>query len=803
MERLCFDTRLPREERMFDFAWSFALTDSLKIPAEDTQWRGVQLPHDWSTDYPVDEHAPSCGSGGYARTGIGWYCKDFTLETIPGGRVTLLFEGVYMNSEVYVNGVRIGGHCYGYTPFELEITPALKVGENRLLVRVDNSAQPNSRWYTGSGITRNVHLCHTQQVHAARYGLGVITQSLAESTAKIQASLRLLAPTCLDADVRVELTVLDPLGVPCASAEVYKRFCASATLLCDMDIAAPKRWDVETPVLYTLLAKVYEGGRLTDQVGTRFGLREIAFDAGQGFLLNGRKLLLNGVCLHHDGGCVGAAVPPQIWKRRLEKFRDMGVNALRFSHNPPDSALLDLADDMGFVVMDEAFDEWHTMKGKQFGSNTHESRGYCEYFDENWREDMSAMILRDRNHPSIIMWSIGNEVCEQVTEDGAQYAKMLAGLCHSLDPTRPITQACDQMKAEPYAVPDAFLRQLDIVGVNYVDRWRERTETFFDEEKLEHPQWLFLGTEDIAVNGKRGDYRIKTEESVWGRTPYYAKMLKAEKLWKYNRTRKFVLGSFMWTGIDYHGECFWPQKGASAGVLDTCGFEKDGYYFYQSIWRKDIAVLYLCPHLNTDQDTDAAVYPLVCYSNCPTVELLVDGKSYGMKAYEFPNQGMTKHWAHFDKPLSPITTNDLHLAWDIPYGAKEITAIGRDLAGSEIMRRTLTRASSPAMLEITPLADRVPADGRAVIEITFALKDANGVTVPDDDRLIALGVEGAELLGMDNGDPDCHILYRAGSRPTYCGLAYALLRAPQAAGEIRVHVEADGLPGQTLILYAE
>lgn len=789
-----------RESVFFGFDWEFALTDSLDAPGDGTQWRSVQLPHDWSTDYPVDEKAPSCGSGGYARCGIGWYRKRFEVLLHPGEVYSALFEGIYMNADLWLNGTWIGNHIYGYTSFEIPFGSLLRSGTNELLVRVDNSHQPGSRWYTGSGITRNVYLRRCQDVHVRTWGVQVTTPRVEDESALVEVRTSVLGGHRASR-VRVETVLVDPEGRE--SARVCSEIPGKPEMLAvqELTVTGPRRWDLKTPCLYRACTRVFDGEKLMDEVETPFGIRELAFDAVHGFMLNGRKVILQGVCLHHDGGCLGAAVPREVWERRLEKLREMGVNALRMSHNPPDPDLLDLADTMGFCVMDEAFDEWHTMKGKEFGSNTHASRGYSEWFDTCFRADMTAMIERDRNHPSIIMWSIGNEVREQIMEDGWKYARKLAGLCHSLNSTRPVTQACDMVKAEPEMAHEDFLEQLDIVGVNYTDRWRERTETFYEEEKMEHPDWLLLGSEDISVNGARGDYRLKTESSVWGRTAYYAKSLKAEKLWKFIRTRPYVMGSFMWTGIDYLGECFWPDKGAGAGVLDTCGYPKDGFYFYQSQWRKDIPVLHVFPHLNLPLEK-GTVYPVVAYTNCPTVELLVDGVSHGVKAYEFPNQGMTKQWPHFEHPMAPITTNDLHLSWDVAWGARELTAIGRDLEGNEIARQVIRPVGEAVRVHLQ--ADRVslPADGRSVVQLEICLKDAEGRTVMDQDRVVSLQVEGGTLLGMDNGLASDHTMYRAGQRSTFRGLAYAVVRAPRECGTIRLRLCAEGLPEEILEISA-
>lgn len=791
MEHYFETATFPRSRAFFCFDWEFALTDSLDRPEDYTPFRPVQLPHDWSVDYPLDEGAPSCGSGGYARCGIGWYRKKFCIHPLPQELYSLYFEGVYMNCDLWVNDHYAGGHVYGYTSFEKDITPFLRDGENELLLRVNNSHQPGSRWYTGSGITRNVYLQRHQKLHVRTHGVQIITPEISDikATVEIRTDIRGGTEGC---ELRVENVMIAPGGRECAQGCVSLSAREKMTATQTLTILDPLRWDIDTPRLYRMVTRIYNGEKLADEVYTTFGIREIAFNNTNGFLLNGRKVIFQGVCLHHDGGCLGAAVPMEVWRRRLQKLKNMGCNALRMSHNPPDPALLNLADEMGFCVMDEAFDEWHTMKGKEFGSNTHESRGYSEWFDTCAREDMTAMVERDRNHPSIVMWSIGNEVREQVMPDGWKYARMLAGLCHSLDSTRPITQACDMVKAEPVPAYTEFLEQLDIVGVNYADRWRERTETFFEEEKMEHPDWLLLGTEDVSVGGSRGDYRMQVADSVWGRSLYYAKSLKAEKLWKFIRTRPYVMGSFMWTGIDYLGECFWPDKGSSSGVLDTCGYPKDGYYFYQSQWRKDIPVLHVFPHLNINLE-EGQIYPVVAYTNCPTVELLADGISYGVKSYEFPNQGMTKEWPHFDHPIVPITTNDLHLAWDIPAGAKELIAIGRDLEGNEIARKAIRQTGPADMLSVTCDQTALPADGRSVAQLEITLLDEKGNLVPDQDIPVSLHIEGGELLGMDNGLPSDHTPYRSESRHTYRGLAFAVIRAPRNPGSIRVCVTAEGL----------
>ena len=781
----------PRMERSFNLGWEFALTDRMDFPEDDLDFRPVQLPHDWSVDYEVQADAPSCGSGGYARTGIGWYRKVFDFAPEAGRESALLFDGVYMNCDIWVNRKHAGHHVYGYTSFEVKLTAFLREGENEILVRVDNSSQPNSRWYSGSGITRKVTWIGHGPAHIPLWGV-CVRSTVTDNRAEVQVLTEIRNPERKE-DLSLLVRILDPAGK--TAAEIRKPVSAAPgqTVRQTAVLQDPALWDLSHPVLYRAEAFLVRGEEILDDCRVPFGIRTILFTAENGFLLNGRKEIMKGVCLHHDGGGVGAAVPPAVWERRLKKLKEMGCNALRCSHNPPDPALLRLADEMGFVVMDEAFDEWRHMKGKEFGSNTHESRGYSEWFDSCWREDVCSMIRRDRNHPSIVMWSAGNEIPEQITEDGPELLKEIAGLCHALDPTRPVTAACDQMKAEPMPASEAFLNGMDLVGVNYADRWRERTETFWTEEKTEHPEWKLLGTEDIAVNGRRGDYRLETEESVWGRTPYFARMLKAEKLWKYIRSRPFMIGSFMWTGIDYLGECFWPDKGSSAGVLDTCAFEKDGYWFYRSIWRKDVPTLFAAPYPDPEIFGRDRIIPVIAYTNAFRAELFLGGRSYGVKAYEFPAQGMTKQWAHFDRRQCPITTNDLHLSWDVPCTGEPVVVVGYDENDQVVSRVELLPSRPVAHLTAEPDRPAIPADGEDVIQVEIALRDELGRIVPDADQPVSVTVRNGTLLSLDNGDPSDHTLYASSVRNTFRGRALAVIRGDAEADEVWIQVAAERL----------
>lgn len=796
----------------FNFDWYFYHSKNFnheekeQIPGtyEVEGWQKVQLPHDWSLFYPFDEKAVSCGSGGYVETGIGWYRKRFRIskDVTSNEKIFLRFDGVYMLASVWINGKKLGRHVYGYTPFEWDITSFLygEEKDNVVDVQVDNSAQPNSRWYSGSGITRNVWIYRVQKANIIPYGVW-IRQPI---VSKEQAELRIESSLCLPSDTAdigayfLETTIISPQGDTCAADKVkvgIEDDTESAVICQKFVIDTPMLWDTETPVLYRVITKLYWNDVLMDEVHERTGLRSVLFDKDKGFLLNGRQCKLNGVCLHHDGGCVGAAVPVEIWERRLDKLKEMGANAIRMSHNPPDAALLDLCDEKGFLVMDEAFDEWKILKGKEFGSNTHESKGYSEWFDRFHEDDLQTMLLRDRNHPCIIIWSIGNEVPDQQQEDGYLTVRHLKEICRKLDPERVVTQANDQICAEPYPAKEEFLNELDVVGYNYVGRWRDRAETFYDEDKRAHPDWCILGTENSGIGGIRGEYPMEmSEKAGWWRQTYYSAPVCCGKLLRYTMSHDYVAGDFMWTGIDYLGEAHWPERSSSAGVLDTCGFEKDGYYFYQSIWKREKPMVHLLPHWNLEVET-GTILPVLCYTSCDYVELFVNGKSYGRKAYVYPAYGMTEEYGHFDRPQMPIHTGDLFLSWDVPYEPGCMMAVGY-CNGKEAVRQIVKTAGNPEQIQLSAYQDDLKADGQSVAQIEAVIVDAEGNFCPQADCHITFTVEGtAEVIGVDNGNPVCHENMKGHSISAFHGKAFVLVRAGQKAGVCTITAAAGGLKG--------
>lgn len=794
----------------FNFDWYFCHSENFYHGKKELtpgdydveSWRKVQLPHDWSLFYPFDENAPSCGSGGYVKTGAGWYRKRFRIskDVTADERVFLRFDGVYMLAGVWINGKKLGEHIYGYTPFEWDITSFLHGEEkdNVVDVQADNSAQPNSRWYSGSGITRDVWIYRVKKAHIIPCGVWIRQPVVT----KEQAKLRIESSLCLPSDTAdagayfLETEIFSPQGDACAAdkVKVSKEKDAESAVICqEFVLDDPMLWDTENPSLYRVITKLYQRDKLMDEVQNRTGLRSALFDKDKGFILNGRQCKLNGVCLHHDGGCAGAAVPVEIWERRLYKLKEMGVNAIRMSHNPPDPALLDLCDEKGFLVMDEAFDEWKILKGKEFGSNTHESRGYSEWFDRCHEDDLQAMLLRDRNHPSIIIWSIGNEVPDQQQEDGYLTVRHLKEICRKLDPDRAVTQANDQICSEPSPAKVSFLKEMDVVGYNYVGRWRNRAETFYDEDKRAYPEWCMVGTENSGIGGIRGEYPTEmSEKGGWWRQTYYSAPVRCGKLLRYTMSHDYVAGDFMWTGIDYLGEAHWPERSSSAGVLDTCGFEKDGYYFYQSIWKRETPMVHLLPHWNLDV-AEGSILPVLCYTSCDCVELFLNGKSYGKKAYVYPAYGMTEEYGHFDKPQIPIHTGDLFVSWDVPYEPGCIMAVGY-CNGKEAARHVIKTAGAPAGIEMSCYRDRLAADGRSVGQIEVSVVDAEGNFCPHAECRITFTAEGAaKLIGVDNGNPRCHESMKGDHISAFHGKAFALIRSDGNTGVCAVKAAAAGM----------
>ena len=781
------------ERRPLDFFWKFARGDfsgAQKPGFDDSGWRKVRLPHDWSVEGPFERSNLAGGDGAYLPGGVGWYRRELNLPAAcRGKKIFAKFDGIYMNSEVWMNGNTTARHWYGYTGFQADLTPFVNFGgKNVLAVRVDNSRQPNSRWYSGSGIYRHAWLSIKDPVHIARNGVFLSTSEISSEQAELRLETALQNESGMPCEAEILFELRDETGRLCVHAE--KKLFLEREAVCRQRLSLPEPilWSDRRPYLYRAAVTVRSGGTVRDRAKFACGIRSAVFDADRGFLLNGEPVKLKGVCLHHDGGCVGSAVPERVWERRLRLLREMGCNAVRTSHNPPAPEFLDLLDRMGFLAMDEAFDEWRVCKTKNIMQQD-ESRefGYCCGFDDNAEENLTEMIRRDRNHPCVVLWSVGNEIPEQSAPEGTALLRRLVSICRREDPYRMVTSACDRIAAEPEAAAEGFLNTLDVVGYNYVDRWRGRAETFYAEDRARFPERRFLGSENRSVPGVRGEYSF----AAGGWEPYFSAMIPSERLWRFNLTHDYVAGDFIWTGIDYLGEAQWPAKSASFAPLDTCGFRKDSYYFYQSIWTEK-PMAHLFPHWNWP-GREGRIISMLCYTNCESVELFLNGRPLGEKCREFPARGMTKFYGHFDRPALSPTTGDLHLSWDVPYEPGTLLAVGKN-GGREVCRDEVHTAGEPFAVVLSADRGTVAADACDVFHVTVRIADRQGVTVPDAACKLNFHTEGpCELLGVDSGDPKSHELFQVAERRAFHGLCLAVVRSGSVPGEIRVTVSADGL----------
>jgi beta-galactosidase len=809
----CANAGTNRQSDLFDFGWRFNLGD---VPAaanaafDDSSWRTLDLPHDWSIEGPYDETAAAGGSGGYLPTGIGWYRKTFSLpETRRGARVSVQFDGVYEHSTVWINGHQAGTRPYGYSSFQYEISQFLNYGPtpNVIAVRVDNSQQPNSRWYSGSGIFRHTWLVTTDPLQVVPWGVTVTTPDVSASAATVKVRTRVSNGRSSAQDFEVRVTLLDGDGVALTAAESVtgneQPVSASigAAEAKDVDstlvLTSPRLWSPDSPALYRVRTQILVAGEVVDATEAAFGIRRVEFDVDRGLLINGIHVKMRGVCIHHDAGAVGSAVPEAVLERRIRLLKEMGCNAIRCSHNPEAPEFYDICDRLGMLVMDEAFDEW-TVRKPQL------KFGYSDVFADWYERDVSDFVRRDRNHPCVVMWSAGNEIGEQMAPIGPEILGKLVAVFHREDPTRPVTAAMDNIFNQSGNAPEAFTNLLDIVGYNYADRWGARRETQYGDDRERFKNRRFLGTEESGVAVTRGDYEFGSllddndsdDHLVLGQGPvgplYVAATIRAASIWRFTALHDYVIGEFLWTGIDYLGESKWPRRLTAFGALDSCGFKKDSYFFYQSIWT-EAPMIHLLPHWNWPGKT-GSVIPVVAYSNCAAVELFLNGKSMGVKAREFPSEGVTGSWNNYAEPKIEATTADLQLVWDVPYEPGELKAVAYDRHGAVVAQAVVRTAHQAATLELAVDRSSISSGKRDVASLTVRALDADGVFVPTADNPITFEVSGpAKLIGVDNGDPMSHASYQARTRALFNGMALALIQSTPEAGAIQITARSDGL----------
>jgi beta-galactosidase len=798
--------RTAERRQSFNDDWLFFKGDAPGAEAPDfpdSAWRALRLPHDWAIEGPFDPKW-NPHTGGLPISGTGWYRKHFTVaDSLRDRYLSVEFDGAMANARVWLNGHELGGRPYGYIGFAFDLTPYLRYGpeDNVLAVRL-TPEENSSRWYPGAGIYRNVWLEDTGPVHVARWGTYVTTPEVSSASASVQVKTELRNRATEEARVVLRSSVLDAAGRQVArqNSDAAIGAAGTQTVATALTVPRPQRWDIEHPYLYTLVSEVMSGTRVLDRYTTPFGIRTIAFSRDNGFQLNGRTVRLQGVCDHHDLGALGTAVNRRAIERQLQILQAAGVNALRTSHNPPAPEVLEACDRLGIVVMDEAFDVWKTGKVKN---------GYQKYFDEWSERDLRDMARRDRNHPSIIMWSIGNEVPDQHKADGWQIAKRLTGFFHEEDPTRPTTAAFDGWVD---AIKNKLAENVDIPGFNYKPMHYEQIER-------EHPSWIIYGSETASTVSSRGVYHLPLEDYLWHPSlqvssydvvaPPWASPPDVE--WAYADQLGNILGEFVWTGFDYLGEPTpffgpittgkdWPSRSSYFGMVDLAGFPKDRYYLYQSRWTTG-PMVHLVPQSWNWEGREGRNIPVFVYSNADDVELFLNGRSLGRKA-------------RFGEPAElPVGTNvspdrkftsKYRLLWQVPYAPGELRAVGyrngRQVAADQV------RTAGPAA-RIRLVADRaaITADGEDLSFVTVRIEDNQGNLCPAADNLVRFSVSGpGAIRAVDNGNAATVEPFQASERKAFSGMALAIVGATRGrSGKIRLTATADGLLAGTVELTAK
>jgi len=761
--------RRGRLTESFDRGWRFYKGEAKgaeKADCNDAEWRVVSVPHDWSIEGPFAKENAGGASGGYVPLGVGWYRKTFRID--PDHRrqkVFVEFDGIYKNSDVWINGIHAGKRWYGYASFQYDLTKHINWdGENVIAVRVDNSQQ-TCRWYSGSGIYRDVWLRLTDRLHVGHWGTYVTTGEISSESAKVKVRTLVKNEYAVPKKCKIETTIVDARGrrVGMAKSEQGIEGDSEFEFSQEIEVPFPMLWSVESPYLYYAHTMVLDEGEIVDKYVTVFGIRDIEWNAKKGLLVNGKPALMKGVCLHHDLGALGSAFNARAMERRLEVLKEMGCNAIRTSHNPPAPQLLEMCDMMGFLVIDEAFDKW--------GGRYHAT------WSEDWEKDLGSMIRRDRNHPCVVLWSVGNEVRGQETKETQEKLRMLVDYVHKVEPSRKVT--CGTF---PRYVPD-FVAIQDVAGLNYQEQW-------FDEYRKNDPNIVIISTEAFAYYRGHGD----SLKAFYPVNP-----------WLDAARNDYVVGSFVWTGIDYLGEAVagWPLHGWNCSLVDTCGFPRPVSNLHRSLWSDEpmvyIAVLHDSldvqaetkdhwgwPKMASHWTLDGHEYEdvnVVTFTNCESVEVLVNDESFG-----------TKRLADFD---------DKMMRWRVPYEPGMIRAVGKRL-GRIVATYELVTAGEAKHIDLRPDRPVIRADGLDLCHVEVNVVDDNGVRVPDASDIIRFAVTGpARIVGVDNGNLWSTEPYKARQRSAFGGRCMVILQSTRTSGSIRLSATSEKLPAAVLIIDAK
>jgi beta-galactosidase len=785
----CVSASAQRSIIKFNKDWKFYLGDdslAREINYDDSKWRVLNLPHDWSIEGSFSEKYPTTFNEGALPAGIGWYRKTFTVPVASKNkRVFINFDGIYRNSEVWINGHYLGRRPNGYISFQYELTPYLKFGneKNVFAVKVDNSAQPNSRWYTGSGIYRNVWLETINKTAVHNLGTFITTPEVSNQKALVNISYQIANASGKSQWIQLIHEIYEESGKLVASVRSNGKILITQPYVngnVSLKVHQPKIWSVERPYLYKAITKVVVNSEVIDQYEMHFGIRYFNFNEQEGFSLNGKPMKILGVCMHHDLGALGAAVNTRAIERQLQILKAMGCNAIRTAHNPPAPELLDLCDKMGFIVMDEAFDMWKKGKNKF---------DYHMDWDECHKKDLEDQIKRDRNHPSVFIWSIGNEIREQFDSTGTTIAKELVQIVKGLDSSRPVTCALTENNPEKNFIYQSHA--LDLLGFNY---------KLYDYPELpkRFPSEKFIASETASALATRGHYDMPSDSiRIWppdaksknyGNPDYTVSAYDNtyaywgathEKSWNAVKKNDFIAGTFVWSGFDFLGEPVpyqWPARSSYYGIVDLAGFPKDVYYMYQSEWTNK-PVLHIFPHWNwTVGDTiDVWAY----YNNADEVELFLNGKSLGTKRK---------------------AGSDLHVWWRVKYEPGTIKAISRK-NGKIVLTKEIKTAGAPAKIELIADIKVLKANGEDLSFITVKVADAHSNLVPHADNLIDFEVKGeGEIAGVDNGLQTSTESFKASFRKAYNGQCLLIIKTNGKKGDILVTAQSNNLQSSNIVL---
>ncbi len=770
----------------FNFDWQFQLGDvpeAIDSTFNAANWRTLNLPHDWSIEGEFSEDHPAKPEGGALPTGIAWYRKTFKLPAnYKNKSISIEFDGIYRKSEVWINGHYLGIRPNGYISFAYDLSDYLNFGEaeNVIAVKVDNSEQPNSRWYSGSGIYRNVRLVVAENLHVAHWGTYATTPEVSKEKATVNLEVTLQNDSENDKAFKLKSAILNADNLVVAEVVSEGQIVKNNTEIAvqNFEVLNPNLWDTENPYLYKIETQVYENDKLVDDYETPLGFRYFDFDAEKGFSLNGVPTKIHGVCLHHDNGALGAVANYEAIKRKLQIMKDMGANAVRVSHNPSSLEILQLCDEMGLIVQVEAFDVWKKRKVKA---------DYNMYWDEWHEQDLKDFVKRDRNFPSVMMWSIGNEIREQFDSTGIAMTKKLVDIVKSLDKTRPVTCALTENVVEKNFIYQSGA--LDLLGFNY------KHKDYYDfPEKFKGKK--ILASESVSALATRGHYDLPSADlklwppahnepfdgnddftvsaydqvaAYWGTTH--------EENWKTIKALDYMAGTFIWTGFDYIGEPIpypYPARSSYFGIVDLAGFPKDVYYMYQSEWS-DKEVLHVFPHWNweTGQTVDVWAY----YNNADEVELFLNGTSLGTKSKK---------------------NDDLHIMWQVPFEAGTLKAVSRK-NGEVVLEKEIHTAGQASKLELKAHKESIKNDHYDLVYVTVNVLDNDGNLVPKADNLVNFKVSGGgKIVGVDNGYQASLEPFKADYRKAYNGKCLVIIQSNGTAENIVLTASSEGLSSEPI-----